>query len=222
MLTVTLSSAQQPLAASAPPASRISRARLRDLRFWIGVLLVVSSILVGARLVAVADQTIEVWQVNRDLPTGSRLDAASVSTVRVHFDASTTQQRYLPAEEPLPASAVVTRDLGSGELLPADAVADRPETQALELPLVVPAAGFPSNLSSGDRVEVWALPGDGEVQGEARRVLAGARVVAVSSADFATPTSDRSVVVALPEAAQSQQVLDDLAGRSIVLLRSAG
>lgn len=223
MPIVTLSSETSPLhAPSSPSANRLSRARWRDLRFWIGVLLVVSAVLVGARLVAAADQTIEVWQVTRDLPAGSPLDAGSVSVVRVHFDADATQERYLSADASLPDDASVTRDLGSGELLPVDAVTDGPGKTSLELPLVVPAAGFPSNLSAGDLVEVWALQSDADGQRDPLQVLDEVRVVAVSSTDFATATSDRSVVVALPDAEQSQRVLDGLADRSIVLLRLGG
>lgn len=225
MLGVMLSSTQEhsnglPAASAAsgsPSAIRIARTRWTDVRFWAGVLLVVTSVLVGARVLSAADRTVEVWQANADLPSGSTLERDDVSIVRVHFDDGAAEARYLAADAPFPDSAVLTRDVAPDEMIPADAVATS-TTRVLEYPLVVPASGFPSNLEPGDRVEVWAGAPEREQAG-ASMVLDEARVVTVSTADFATATSDRSVVVALPSGAGPRQVMESLAGRSVVLVR---
>jgi hypothetical protein len=137
----------------------------------------------------------------------------------VHFDDAAAQERYLTADQELPADATVTRDVGPGELLPADAISAEPSTESVQLPLLVPASGFPTNLAVGDRVEVWSTPSETDGRGETAQVLEGVEVVAMSLDEFATPTSDRSVVVALAVDADVHQVLDALAGRGVVLLR---
>jgi hypothetical protein len=184
----------------------------------VGVLLVVTSVLVGARVLSAADRTVEIWQANAELPTGSPLERDDVSIVRVHFDDDDAAARYLAADAPFPESVVLTRDVASGEMIPTEAVSPASTTRVLEYPLVVPAPGFPGNLEPGDRVEVWAAAPEGE-QAPATLVLDEARVVMVSTADFATAASDRSVVVALPGGVGPRQVMEALADRSVVLVR---
>jgi hypothetical protein len=216
---LSVSSADQLADVPSPTAVRMARARWRDTRFWVGVLIVVTSIVLGSRLLAAADRTVEVWQLTDGQRSGTRLDPASVAAVRVHFDDAESESRYLLADQALPNPAVLTRDVGPGELLAVDAVSIGATSDEFQLPLLVPATGFPSNVSVGDRVEVWATPADPSQAGQASRVLADVAVIALSSADFATTTSDRSVVVAMPADADVKQVLDEISGRSVVLLR---
>lgn len=189
------------------------------------MLLLVGAVLVGARLVSAADRTVEVWQLNRAVPSGARLDAADLDAVRVHFDEGAAQGRYLLATSGLPAEAELTRAVGAGELLPADAVQAGSRDGFLELPLVVGAAGFPTNLRTDDLVDVWAVSNqaDGaDPTGSAERLLTEVPVEALSSADFATATSDRSVVVGLADPGKVARILDALVGRSVVLVRVGG
>lgn len=204
---------------ASPPALRNTRSRWRDTRLWIGVLIVLASVVVGARLLAAADRTVEVWQLSDGVSAGTAIDTGSVHAVRVHFDDASAEARYLAADQAIPDDATVTRDVGPGELLPVDAIGSRATADVVQLPLLVPANGFPSNLAVGDRVEVWATSGETGGHDPAAQVLAGAQVVAMSSGDFATSTSDRSVVVALGAASDIQRLLDDLVGRDVVLLR---
>ena len=202
-----------------PSARRIVRPKWHDSRFWFGTVLVLAAIVVGARLLAAADRTVEVWQVTEGVRAGSELDTGSLHPVRVHFDDGAAQERYLTADQELPADATVTRDVGPGELLPADAIGAETSTESAQLPLLVPASGFPTNLAVGDRVEVWSTPSETESRSEPAQVLDAVEVVAMSAGEFATQTSDRSVVVALAEDADVHQVLNRLAGRGVVLLR---
>ncbi len=58
-------SAEQP---AAPVARRVRPPRWLDLRLVLGVLLVLGSVLLGARVVGAADATVPVWAAAGDLP----------------------------------------------------------------------------------------------------------------------------------------------------------
>jgi hypothetical protein len=47
------------------PALRVRRPGWRDPRLWIGVVLVAGSVVAGARLLAAADDTVQVWSPRR-------------------------------------------------------------------------------------------------------------------------------------------------------------
>src|SRR5215213_7649496 len=100
----------------APVASRAQAPGWRDPRVAIGVVIVAVSVLIGARVLAGADDTIAVWSVRNDVPTGSTLEAGDLVSVRVHF-AGDGADRYLPVAADLDPGTTVTRDLGAGELV---------------------------------------------------------------------------------------------------------
>ena len=50
-----------PTASDVPAALRGQRPAWRDPRLWIGIVLVAASVVVGARVLAAADDTVQVW-----------------------------------------------------------------------------------------------------------------------------------------------------------------
>ena len=68
---------------ASPPAARTGRAWWRDGRVVGGILIVVVSVVLGARLMASGDDTVAVWQVNRDVAAGTVLSADDVTAVNV-------------------------------------------------------------------------------------------------------------------------------------------
>jgi hypothetical protein len=104
---------------STPRASRLRAARWLDTRLVLGVLLVLVSVVVGAKVLAAADETVEVWAVTRDLGADTALEATDVTRRSVRLDE--VAGRYLSASEP-PHGLVLRRPVGKGELLPLSAV----------------------------------------------------------------------------------------------------
>jgi len=100
-------------------ASRLPRARWLDARLLTGLLLVLLSVVVGAKVFADADERVQVWSVTRDLGADTPLteDDLRVSAVRLDADV----ERYLSAAASLDG-LVLTRPVGRGELLPVSAV----------------------------------------------------------------------------------------------------
>jgi hypothetical protein len=122
----------------------------------IGVLLVISCIVIGARVVAAADRSRSWVSVRGDLPAGHVLTAA---------DLTTTSGRLVPAAaghyyESNVLGRLVGQELGrpvaAGELLGRGALSSGPRSPSRVVPLVVKAGRLPQ-LREGDRVDVYVL-----------------------------------------------------------------
>src|SRR5262245_31006559 len=144
----------------APAVRRLRSSRWRDPRLAVGVVLVAASVVVGARVIAAADDTVPVWSLRNDVPAGSELTADDVTISRVHFDEAGAAGRYFDGDEPIPDELVVDHDLLAGELLARSALVE-PESEATSaLPLSLGDGFYPPDLESGDRVSVWVAPSD--------------------------------------------------------------
>ena len=140
-----------------PAARRLATPRWLDTRLVLGVLLVLLSVLVGARVLAGADRSQLVWATSRALAPGSVLAAGDLVAVRVRlFD---TAGLYLDAEQPAPVGYVAARGLGAGELLPDDALR-RPELDVdyRLVTVLVELGHVPPDLVDGQQVDVWLTP----------------------------------------------------------------
>lgn len=143
---------------ASPRASRLATPSWLDGRLVLGVLLVLVSVVVGARVLASADRSQLVWAAKDDLTIGSELSADNLVPTRVRlFDAST---RYLDASVPAPVGYVLARGVGKGELLPDDALR-KPQVDVDFRSVTVPVepGHFPPNLRSDQKVDVWVTPG---------------------------------------------------------------
>lgn len=207
-----------------PAARRLDRRRWKDPRLWVGLVLVAGSVLVGARLMAAADDTVGVWAVTRDVPAGSPLSADALVVKQVRFADAAVASGYQPAAEPPAESAIATRDLSSGELLPRASVGDA-DGPMLHLPVVVGAAGAPENLRPGEVVDVWVVPAQdtGGSSGPARQALDDVPVV--SSARESGPLGEgatRQVLLGLDAAAKVDlgELLSRMSEGSVVLIRA--
>jgi len=144
----------------APAARRLARARWWDGRLIIGVLLVLVSMVAGARVVAASDDRTTVWSVSHDLPAGTALKSADLQQVKVHLGA--TVSRYIGTTGDTPVGRVLVRPLGNGELIPTTAVISAETAPPLRL-VTVPVEAFhhPTGLARGERVDVFVTPDGG-------------------------------------------------------------
>ena len=71
-----------------PRASRLPRARWLDTRLLLGVLLVLLAVVLGAKVLADADERVEVWSVTRDLGSDTVLTSSDVTVTAVRLDRS--------------------------------------------------------------------------------------------------------------------------------------
>ena len=210
---------------SAPPrpettVTRANRSRppgWRNPRLIIGLALVAGSVLLGARLLAAADDTVGVWVLTRDLPAGAALDKGDLERRQVRFPDADTANGYLGVVDDVPKGATLNRPVSGGELLPRSAFAAGKEADLVELPLSVVSDDLPATVRQGSVVDVWVAPKVSEVSGaeaKAVRVLTDVVVVAVPrTTDSLAPQSTRQVIVGV-RADRAQDVGTALGGIS--------
>ncbi len=110
------------------------------------------SVVVGARVLAAADDTVQVWAVAADLGAGDRVAEADLVAHRVRFDDEEQLDGYFTVAEELPADLELVRGVGAGELLPRAAVGTAGANGTLELPIAVDL--LPSSVGPGSVVDV--------------------------------------------------------------------
>ena len=203
-----------------PTPRRVRPPRWLDLRLVLGVLLVLGSVLLGARVVSAADATVPVWAARADLAPGTQLSADDLVAVEVRLDAAA--ELYLSTST-RPEGEVLARAVREGELLPFSALEEPAEHVQLALP--VPAGYVPPGLRAGELIDVYAVadPGAGAVgiaDGRVTLVVRNATVQDVlggSDGVLSTPTTAIQVVVAVP-ADRASDVLTSIAGRPLVVV----
>jgi len=211
----------------APPATRAQSPGWRDPRLLAGVAIVAGCVLLGARVLAGADDTVAVWSVGHDVPAGAAIDRGDLVVTRVLFAAGSAD-RYLPVSTELEPGATATHDLTAGELLPRSAVAVGGDIDLVEVPLSVAPDDLPASVRQGATVDVWvtpAVPATSADRVRARLALDDVVVVAVPAAgDSLAPRTTQQVIVGVDEshAGDLAEALGLLADGRVVLTRQAG
>ena len=142
---------------ASPRASRLPVPGWLDGRLVLGVLLVLVSVVVGARVLSTADRSSLVWAAATDLTAGSQLSSDDLQPVRVRL--FETGARYLAADGEPPVGYVLDQAVGAGELLPQDALS-RPGADVDFRLVTVPveAGHYPPALREDARVDLWVTP----------------------------------------------------------------
>ncbi|MGY1693465.1 SAF domain-containing protein [Geodermatophilus sp. SYSU D00814] len=203
--------------ATGPVPRRVRPPRWLDLRLVLGVLLVLGSVLLGARVVSAADATVPVWSVAGDLAAGTSLEAADLVAVDVRLGDSAGA--YLSTGTD-PAGRTLARAVRAGELLPRSALEEPADLVQVALP--VQAGYAPPGLARGQVVDVYGVTDPaGTATGEGvALVVAAAPVQAVSGRAegvLSTATTTVQVVIGVP-AAQAADVLGSIGGRPLVVV----
>jgi len=217
--------------ATSPIARRQGRAIWRDPRLVVGVLIVAASVLLGARLLAHADDSVAVWALRHDLAQGSPIGPDDVVPRHIRFYDAADADRYLSVAALVPAGSVVTRDLGAGELLPRAALGSAAVHHVVEVPFSVATDAVPAAVRPGSVVDVWVAPGASAASAtdpgplRAIRVFDDVTVVAVPATGSALgPSATRQVVVAVPPGKEGAlpEALSRAAEGTVVLVKQDG
>lgn len=181
---------------ASPSARRLATPRWLDTRLVVGVLLVLVSVLVGARVLAGADRSQLVWATSRSLAPGSVLGEADLVAVRVRlFDSA---GRYLDAAQPPPLGYVAARGLGAGELLPDDALREPGRDVDVRLVTVLVELGhLAPDLAAGQQVDVYVTPEVEPGAEAAAELVLGGVAVATGPPEAGFSTGGAAVPVVL-------------------------
>jgi hypothetical protein len=205
---------------SAPAARRVRPPRWLDLRLVLGVLLVLGSVLLGARVIGAADATVPVWSVTGDLAQGTVLSTDDLAAVDVRLDAAAAGYLSTTVD---PVGRTLARAVGARELLPSGALEET--TDLVQVALPVQAGWVPPSLRRGQLVDVYAVADPaagaaGVADGTVGLVVAGAPVQSVTGRTegvLSTPTTTVQVVVSVPSGS-APDLLASVGGRPLVVV----
>ncbi|MCU1590693.1 MAG: hypothetical protein JWP11_1949 [Frankiales bacterium] len=140
-----------------PKANRLATPGWLDTRLVLGVLLVLTSVVVGARVLSSADRSQTVWATTHDLAPGAQLADRDLTRVRVRLFGHS--ENYVRGTGPAPVGYFLRRGVGGGELLPFNALS-KPGADLSFRFLTVPVrrGHLPPNLTSGAQVDVYVSP----------------------------------------------------------------
>ena len=159
---------------------RRSRAFWTDLRFFIGIGLIIASVAGVWFTVSAARHTTPVFAAARTIVPGDEITAADLRVVDAALGAA--ESAYL-APGALVAGAVATRTVGAGELVPAGAL-EEGSARRVTTVVVQTASPVPSAVAVGGVVELWAAPVvDGGDFGAPAILVADATVAAIHDAE---------------------------------------
>ncbi|MDL9980374.1 SAF domain-containing protein [Microbacterium sp. ASV49] len=193
------------------PARPRRRAPWGDLRFLLGIVLVVASIGGVWFVVAASRQTAPVYAAAHTLTPGQRVQASDLEIVQAAL--GTTSAVYLAPGAGLAEGAVATRTVRKGELVPRAAVGDAGAT-GLTTVVVRSTVDVPASLDAGSSVEVWAAPLEEKgAYGEPRILVPDATVVSVTRDDSVIGSAGAALELVVPRADVSD-VLAAMAGKA--------
>ncbi|WP_157181180.1 hypothetical protein [Actinopolymorpha alba] len=165
-----------------PRATRQPRPRWLDPKLFLGILLVLASMALGARVIAQADATVEVWAVKDDVdlvpPATLTQDQLIAKTIR--FTSQGDADRYVSAREQIPAGARMVRAVGGGEFLPRDSWTNKPDTKLRDAPVPIAASLLPKGIKVGDRVDIYFVAGNDDTFPPKKALLAASDVIVVA------------------------------------------
>ena len=181
------------------PAVRLGRRLARpswlDPRLLLGVLLVLVSVVVGARVISASDHYTSLYVAAHPLVPGEHLAAGDLVVGQVRLDGQGAF--YVAADGDPPVGYVVQRYVGAGELLPRGAITTPTAVPADRLvTLPVQPGHLPPDVGPGDLVDVYVTPksGGSDAAGQPRLV---ARNLSVQQREGGDSELSGETVVAL-------------------------
>jgi hypothetical protein len=139
-----------PPAPPSPSPRRIAAPSWLDLRLVLGVLLVLASVLIGAKVVSGARQTYPRVTVRHELAAGAVVGAGDLRLAQVQLP-DHGKGVYLSRVDDAVGKRL-SRPVSAGELLPASAL----DTVKAQTTVTVPlASGSAPQLHKGQRIELW-------------------------------------------------------------------
>jgi len=204
-------------------AKRIAVHPWRNPRLLLGVMLVLLSTVVGAKVFAARDDTVAYWSVRSSVKAGDVVDRDDLVSTRVRLG-SHTRDAYLQVNDEFPAriaDLVWARDVNAGSLVEDSALVVEGTQPAGELPLNVASGAYPLDLRSGENVDVWVGPGPGEpTEDKSALVLHAARVLSTGGESSAVGGSlARTILVGVADGELLDRTLSAISAGHVTLVR---
>jgi hypothetical protein len=141
-----------------PATNRLKPPSWLDGRLVAGVLLVLVSVAVGAKIVASSDRYDLVWAASHDIAAGSTLTRADLQQVKVRFhdhSATGSDVGYFSAGVATLVGRTSSQALFAGQLIPAGAVPSGPPSQTRLVTVPVARLHMPKGAIGGIQVDLY-------------------------------------------------------------------
>jgi len=184
------STAPPPAAIAARTPSRFATHR-KDVRLYIGLALVLGSMLGGAKVIASSDTRAQLWTAESDLAAGTTLRMDDLRAVSVGVDDPSS---YVDSATSL-VGKVLRRPVGAGELIGSAAVAEAIATKRRLVTIAVDPLHSPPGLARGERVDVYVTPADSAAGPIPPTLMLAGALVADPGATDASGSGQLGVVV---------------------------
>jgi Flp pilus assembly protein CpaB len=159
-----------------PVARRLERPTWINVRTLLGLTLFIVALLAGQRILATGATTTPIWSAATNLPAGVPLDPGDLVSTAVNLPADVTA-RYAGTNSDL-TGLVLTRAIGAGELIPADAIAQAAGADQVEMTIPVsPEHAVGGALRAGDTVDVFVSYNPGDLRAITKLVLDDAQII---------------------------------------------
>ncbi len=205
-----------------PKPRRMARPRWLDFRVIGGVLLLVSSVVVGVRVISASSRTSPVWVAAHDLAAGTVLASGDVVAAQVNL--GERGESYLDASSPL-AGRMLNRSVRGGELVPVSVVEPVGDGRVVSI-AVMPERMAP-DVAHGSVIDLYLTSGRTALSGgEVRTWLLQSgvtvqSVTAPASGGLSAATSSRYQVALMLSPLDADALVRDLAaGEPVVVLRT--
>lgn len=183
----------QPVREISVARAKRRRPRVTDMRMWVGLILVVGSMFIGALVLSGDEDSVTVWQATRDLAAGAPLSDLTPVTVQL----GSAGDAYLRADADPVGS--LNWPLNAGQLVPLAAVGDVADEGMRFVSVPVDPLHMPPGLLPGDVVDVWVAEKDSSDTSVAPRLAVAQVRVADVVAEVTGLGGNIPVVLALPE-----------------------
>lgn len=195
------------------------RAFWADIRFLLGIALVVASVVGVWLVVAAARQTVPVFAAARTIVPG---DAVGADDVRVVEVALGQLEDAYASPATLAPGAIATRTIPAGQLVPRDAVGEAGGLRTTNV-VVHSATEIPAAVAPGASVEVWAAPQLERGTFDTPRILVPtATVVSVSTDDSMMGSAGTAVELVIERADVADTLAAIAGGANLSIVPTTG
>lgn len=193
--------------------SRSRRAFWGDVRFLVGIALVILSMCGVWLVVSSAGATTPVLQATRTIVQGEALSSDDFQIVDVGLGRLTDE--YLAPQE-LAAGTIAARTVVEGELVPRAATMDAEESRTTTI-VIESSTGIPADVTPGTVVELWQAPLlEDDRSHDAPRILVTDVVVATVQEPEGVLAGDTASVEVVIDRADVADVLAAITGGALL------
>jgi hypothetical protein len=198
--------------ADSPRAVRAEKPKWTQFRFVAGVLLVIGSVVLGAKVLATADKSVLVYAANQDIAQGHVIQPSDVVPVHVRLYGASLDA-YLAvatAAESDWQGKVASRPIAAGEFVPRKALQPPgPPVDRRVVTVPVRDGHYPLSVNRSEYVDVYVTNGkDAPTPGATRLLLGRVAVAARVGAGGGGGLGGGSSTVDIPLLVPAERVVD--------------